>query len=462
MRIAVALASLAALAACRTAGAPQPSRAAPSHGVIGVDAAALEPGFWISRAPAARALVLTPAAIAQQNRALFERDPAIYDLERLPDRLPAADVRGWIEQLSAAPSRTMFDERGDTVTAAQIAALRAELALDQVEGGPPRFGLVTRRADLRTFPTRQRAFNASGGTDIDRWQESAAFPGTPAAVVHQSRDGRWYFVVTPRYRAWVEAERVAVGGRDAVLGYGRREPFVVVTGATVRTVMNPEQPAVSELQLDMGVRVPLRADWPADRPVNGQNPYTAHVVDLPVRGEGGALAFVPALLPRGADVSVGYLRLTGELVLRQSFKFLGERYGWGHSYNGRDCSGFVSDVYHTFGIEMPRNTGDQAVSPALNRVTFTAADSRERRMAVLRDARVGDLIYIPGHTMMVIGHLDGEPYIIHDVTGVSYRGSAGIVRVQLNQVAVTPLFQLAAGPDATWVDRITNIVRMRP
>ena len=77
------------------------------------------------------------------------------------------------------------------------------------------------------------------------------------------------------------------------------------------------------------------------------------------------------------DVATDYLPLTRANVLRQSFKFLGERYGWGHSYNARDCSGFVSEVYRSFGVQLPRNTRDQGVSPALNRIEFTA-DGRSR------------------------------------------------------------------------------------
>ena len=107
------------------------------------------------------------------------------------------------------------------------------------------------------------------------------------------------------------------------------------------------------------------SDWPAEKPVNGQHPYTAHVVELPMRAADGSLHFTPALLPRTADVAADYLPLTRANLLRQSFKFLGERYGWGHSYNARDCSGFVSEVYRSFGVQLPRNTRDQGVSPAL-------------------------------------------------------------------------------------------------
>ena len=134
---------------------------------------------------------------------------------------------------------------------------------------------------------------------------------------------------------------------------------------------------------------------------------------------------MPALLPRIADVSADYLPLTRANIIRQAFKFLGERYGWGHSYDARDCSGFVSEVYRSFGVQLPRNTRDQSVSPALNRLAFSAADGRDKRMAAVRELQVGDLVYIPGHVMMVIGHDDGMPYVIHDTNGGSWLGADG-------------------------------------
>jgi hypothetical protein len=87
----------------------------------------------------------------------------------------------------------------------------------------------------------------------------------------------------------------------------------------------------------------------------------------------------------------------------------------------------------------------------------------DARLAVLRSLAVGDLIYIPGHVMMVIGHEDGLPYLIHDTTGISYRdGSGRTRRVSLNGVAVTPLAPLLLSGDRPLVDGITNIQRIRP
>ncbi len=434
----------------------------PPHGVIGVSDAHLDPQYWIGREIDARRVVLDDQAIAAQNSRLVELDPSVHDVEQLPAELDGGQVRQWLSDLSARPTIALYDENGGELQAAELDALVASTAADAIAQQPAtRFGLAVRRADLRTFPTRQRIFYTSESADIDRFQESALFPGTPVAIVHESRDGEWWFVVSPMYMAWVEKRHIAEGDARAVFEYTRKSPYVVVTGATVATVYTREMPAVSALQLDMGVRVPVVADWPADRQVNGQHPYAAHVIELPVRAADGTLRFSPALLPRTADVAREYLPLNRANLLRQSFKFLGERYGWGHSYNARDCSGFVSEVYRSFGVRLPRNTRDQGVSPALNRVALRDVESHEARQALLRDLEVGDLVYIPGHVMMVIGHDNGTPYVIHDTTGISYRRADGATtRVRLNGVSVTPLAPLLID-GAPMVESITNILRIR-
>ena len=459
-RVATLLVTCAVVGACVS---PSEPAAIPDHGVIGVRDAHLDANYWIRREPAAGRTVLDENAIAAQNQRLTQLDPSVFDLEKLPATLERQQVVKWIEDMSSRPEVPMYDESGRALDAPTLDMLVASTAVDAVPASQAtRYGLVVRRADLRTFPNRLRAFNSPDNADIDRFQESALFPGTPVAVAHESRDGHWWFVVSPLYAAWLEKDTVALGSADEVRSYTRKVPYLVVTGATAQTVYTRERPEVSELQLEMGVRVPLLADWPADRSVNGQHPQAAHVIELPIRAADGTLRFAPALLPRTADVARDYLPLNRANVLRQSFKFLGERYGWGHSYNARDCSGFVSEVYRSFNVRLPRNTRDQSVSPALNRVSFTAQDSAAERLAVLNQLEVGDLVYIPGHVMMVIGYDGGEPYVIHDTTGITYRrDDGGTRRLQLNAVSVTPLLPLL-GDERPMVDRVTHILRIRP
>lgn len=456
-----------ALALCLLAFPPlamsAPDPGAPLPYVIGLHEAYLTPQYWAARLDDADALLLDRAQIDAQNARTRAQDSHIHDIAALPARLPAAQVHASITALSRWPTRALYDDQGQAIAPALRASIEANLDLDAINAPTaPQYGLVVKRAALRTFPTSQRVFSTVGDTDIDRFQESALFPGDKVAVVHRSADGRWLFVHSERYSAWIEAESVATGDKTSVLGYAAKGPYRIVTGAAAHTAFTPEEPRVSRLQLDMGVRLPVLAEWPAATPVNGQQAHASWVVQLPVREPDGRLRLVPALLPRSQDTAAEYLPLTPRLLQQQAFKFLGERYGWGHDYDARDCSGFVSEIFRSFGVLLPRNTGAQAVSPALDRMPFTASMGKLARDRAVAGLQVGDLVYIPGHVMMVIGHVAGRTWVIHDTAGGSWIGADGMrVQAQLNGVSVTPLEPMMASDTLRYIDRITDIQRLR-
>ncbi|NIK10508.1 cell wall-associated NlpC family hydrolase [Xanthomonas arboricola] len=446
------------------AAAANPATPTPHTAPFAASDAQLGADYWIQRSRNAQTLRMTAAQIASLNARLLRDDGSMHDLSQLAEVLPAAEVRARIEARSATPTRALYDSNGRSIDASHLATLRQALALEALPAQvAPRFALVVQRAALRTFPTAQRVFSTTDDHDIDRFQESALYTGTPVAVLHTSADGAWHFVLAANYAAWIAADRIALGTRREVLGYARRRPQLLVTGARVQSAYTPDVPAVSALTLDMGTSVPLLGDWPPQQPVNGQLPQAAYVVQLPLRGNNGRLQLVPALIPRGADVRLGPLPATPAALLQQAFKFLGERYGWGNDYDARDCSGFVLDVYRSLGIALPRNTGDQARSPALLGVPFQTQAPLPQRLQQLARLQVGDLIYIPGHVMLVIGHEHGAPWVIHDVAGAHYRDAAGSVqRSRLNGVSVTPLLPLLASDGTPFVDHITRIQRIAP
>ncbi len=444
---------------------PTPVQMAPAYaGIIGLEEALLTPQPWIAQLPDADTLILDRAGIAAQNLRMRQLDASIIDLHKLPATLPRTLVREHIDAISSAPTRTLYDVQGRQVSATQLQAIAANLGLEAIPASRPiQYGLVVHRAALRTFPTDLRVFSSKGDTDIDRFQESALFPGDAVAVLHESADGKWVFVASERYAAWMEKRFVGIGSADQVFGYGKEGPYRVITGATATTAYTPEEPRVSNLQLEMGVRVPVLADWPVMDTVNGQQAHAAHVIQLPVRNDDGSLALVPALLPRSQETSDDYLPLTRANLITQAFKFLGERYGWGHSYDTRDCSGFVSEIYRSFGVLLPRNTSAQAISPALDRLPFTDKDDTATREAAIADLQVGDLVYIPGHVMMMLGTANGMTWMIHDTSGGSWFDADGKrIHAQLNGVSVTPLEPMMASDTASYIDRMTNIQRIRP
>jgi cell wall-associated NlpC family hydrolase len=422
---------------------------------VGLPAAAdpLTAEHWIARCPEPHRLLADAHAVAALNRRMLAEEPSLNDLSAVPATLAGDDVRARIEGAGRLPEHALVFGDGSPAGDDDRRRWRDSFALDAVPSRVElRFAVVVRRTAVRLIPTRERVHRQPGETDIDRFQETAFFPGTPVAVLHASADDGWRFVLGPTYAGWVEADAVAAGPREDVLGYAARASRVV-TDARVTTAVAPEAPAISSLVLDMGTTLPELREWPGDAAVNGQSPAASIVVQLPLRGPDGALRLAPALVPRSAGTHDGPLPATRAAVLRQAFRFLGERYGWGHDLDGRDCSGFVCDVYRSLGIVLPRNTRDQAVCPALDTTAVTADTPPARRLAAVRDLLPGDLVFTRRHVMMVVGHDDRGPWVIHDTHDGRVAGAAA------NGVVVQP-FESVDDGDA--LDAVTAVARVLP
>jgi cell wall-associated NlpC family hydrolase len=419
--------------------------------------------FWIDRTERVDELLAGPADVARIVSDAFANDPNMVDLAVFPDTVTGTEVADRIRSISKPYPQELFYRDGCAVTAADYDRYARNLNLerlpDQVD---VRLGMVLRRADMRTWPTQDIVFKTQETFDLDRFQENGLFPADVVAVLHESADGQWYFVQSYNYAAWVLQDRIVTGDREAILQYRDAERFLIVAGGKVTTNFNPKVAAISELQLDMGVRLPLLDPDRIEHNIDGQNTKSSHPVLLPARSENGALEFRTALIARNQDVCVGYMPYTRRNILHQSFKFLGERYGWGHSYNARDCSGLVMEVYKTFGILLPRNSSQQRNSPIGNNTFFGASDHKAEKIRILATCDVGDLLYCPGHVMLYLGTVDGEPYVIHSLFGAGWADEDG--RFQegvLNGVSVTPLRQIYMSPDATYFDQLYSIKQIR-
>ena len=78
------------------------------------------------------------------------------------------------------------------------------------------------------------------------------------------------------------------------------------------------------------------------------------------------------------------------------------------------------------------------------------------------DARLGDLVWYPGHVMLYLGTVDGEPYVIHSLFGAGWsEEDGGFQEGVLNGVAVTPLRQIYMSPEATYFDQLYSIKQIR-
>ncbi|MGR3980962.1 NlpC/P60 family protein [Pseudoalteromonas sp. 1181_04] len=429
--------------------------------VIGVTQSQLTPQHWLSQVT--DKTLMSAAQIAAFNKQLIADNEHIVDPLDFASQLTREQLKAYILSISAVPKIPRFYPNGVALSNKHFAKYLANLNLDAVtDNNQVSYAMVVKRSVLRTFPTSDRVLNSGLDNDLDRFQESGLFPGDTVAILHESADKKWLLVRAYNYLAWAPKADIAISNKSTLREFKNNDDFLLITGAKVNTAYVPNDATTSQVQLDMGVRLPL---MPADKTphlLNGQNTYANYVVQLPTRGEQGQLVIKPALISRSSDVHLGYLPYTQQHLIKQGFKFLGERYGWGHDYNGRDCTGFVGEIYKSFGLLMPRNSGQQGKGEYGTNHRFDKTSNESDKLAVVNNMQVGDLIYIPGHVMMYLGEQDGQPYVIHDVKGLGYNKADGsFYSSSLNGVSVTPLLPLRLSQTQSYLDRTYNIKRIR-
>lgn len=413
----------------------------------------LQLNYWLQKTAAAEQPLLSLAEIKRFNQHLINILPDVVDVFAEPDSYPAATVKKMIVDLSHASTNPRFNQAGALLTTQHWQYYEQGLALGQLPSKvAASFALVTSRGNLRTFPTQDAVFSSETDQQLDRFQETAVFPGEALQVLHYSQDRQWAFVRHYHYNGWLATAHFALAEKSVVQQFVEATDFILITGARAATNVTSEMPLTSAVQLEMGVKLPRVRQHQSV--IHGQNAAFSYVVQLPIRQPDGSLQLESALIGRNQDVAEHYLALTKANILGQAFKFLGERYGWGHDLNARDCSGFIGEVFRSFGFMLPRNTGSQGLEN-FGAVRQLAGTSLQEKQQSLLQAQAGDLIFIPGHVMLVLGQDQGETFVIHDVAGLHYFKTDGsYYDSRLNGVSITPLSPLQRNPQQSYMDGI--------
>ncbi|MFH0985141.1 MAG: NlpC/P60 family protein, partial [Candidatus Omnitrophota bacterium] len=240
-----------------------------------------------------------------------------------------------------------------------------------------------------------------------------------------------FYVQAPYVWGWVKAKDVALfEGREDLKTRLKSGGFLVVTGESVRVFSDATLKDVFQ-RPSMGTVIPMASSK------SSEGPYP---VWMPTRKEGGEVKLKKCYISRKSDVTKGFPVYSQANVIRQAFKLLGERYGWGGMYNGRDCSGFVHDVFLSFGVDLPRDSKQQSmVGTQLG--YFQPFQDDEARKAALKSARPGiTLLKMPKHQMLYLGMVNDQFYVIHS-TWAERTGEDRLAdeKKRINQVVVSDL-----------------------
>lgn len=398
-------------------------------------------------------VVMDNDQIDQYNKANINAGKPFEDIRNYPETLTKQELTDKIKSVSAQPTADRYDSNGNKITQAFYDDLKNNLNLDNIgDTNTVQYGISVIRTNMRTFPTTTPIFSSVDNYEFDRFQETAVYAIEPMAILSTSKDGQWYFGQMYNYLAWIPVKDVALTSKAELFNLVDTKNFLVVTGNSVRTNYNALCAGVSEVQLDMGVKVPLASSDEIDDKVFDQNPSGNYVVKLPTRNDQGQMIIQQGLIPIGQDVHVGYLPYTNNNIIKEVFKGLGLRYGWGGIFNGRDCSATVMDAYRTVGLNLSRNTGEQEKT-AVGTSYSMAGMTRDERESLLDTLEPGTALYMRGHAMIYIGKYKGKHYMIHDFSGFYNNGKY----LNSRELIVTPVeIGNNASGTVTYMDVLTS------
>ncbi|MFX4262792.1 stalk domain-containing protein [Pelotomaculum propionicicum] len=410
--------------------------------------------FWIGKLSDPDSVIMSQGEISAFNRDIIQAQPGlVFDLTDYPSSISGSVLSNLVTNRPFPVDEERYCN-GWLVERAYYDNLLRQMNLPGIgESNKVAWAVTVRRSNIRTFPTYDESLEAPDDIEFDLFQETAVSPAEPVLVLHRSLDGSWCFVQIYNYNGWMPAADLAVAeDKDIWLEYVRPENYLVVTGNKVGIYFRQDNFAAELVELTMGARVPLAGE--------GKESSGAYSVKLPVRGDNGELLVEAASIPAGSDVSVGYMRYTRANIIRQAFKILGERYGWGGMFNGRDCSAFVMDVYKSFGLMLPRN-GDEQERSAGRTASFESLGT-EQRYGLVASLLPGASLHTPTHEMLYLGEHNGLHYVIHDITSYGEINSDGSIgKAVLNRVAVTDL-SLTRRNGMTFIDSLTGGKQIEP
>ncbi len=340
-------------------------------------------------------IILASDEIRAMNERIVRDCPAVVDIAALPETMDGASVRALIEAY-AIPGGELIDRDGAAFDETRRQAMLDNRALDAIgETVTVRPAVITSRCNMKSFPTELHLYNQPDRR-YSQIQETELIVGFPVWILHESADGAFLFVQSYYYAGWIPTEAAALCSAEDFARFAVRENYA--------TVLSPKC-VVDDVRLDMGAALPL-----VDETEDGCR------ILLPRRADDGTLSLTETLLSAD-DGTSGSLPFTAANFYNQAYAYLGTPYAWGGADDGVDCSGYVCAICRTFGIYLPRNSGEQEAYNGKR--TELTGRSPEDKLAALAEIKGPATLHRKGHVMILLGVRDGVCHIIHAPGGGS-------------------------------------------
>jgi len=206
--------------------------------------------------------------------------------------------------------------------------------------------ITTRRASVKALPTSSAFYRdpkrVGEGFPFDYNQNSALHINVPLYISHYSKDRRWAYVRASYSFGWVKITDFTLVNKDFIKKF-KTGKYAITIKDNLRLYNDKNKPTSI---IKLGALFPISKD--------NSHYLTAKQNSL---GQGQihkVIVKTPNIIARKP------LPFTSKNVAMLAKEFYGEPYGWGGSYECRDCSATTRDFLAPFGIFLRRNSSKQA------------------------------------------------------------------------------------------------------
>ncbi|MDM5271565.1 SH3 domain-containing protein [Sulfurovum sp. zt1-1] len=271
--------------------------------------------------------------------------------------------------------------------------------------------ITIRHTNVKALPTASAFYRdpskTGEGFPFDYNQNSSYHINVPLYVSHFSRDKRWAFVRGSYAFGWVKVEDIALVGNDFIRAF-KNDNYAMTIKDNLRIFKDNNPYSL----IKVGALFPISKDQTSYLIASRDHKGHAHIENL--RAEN------PEFIAKKP------LAFTPENVTKLAKEFYNEPYGWGGSYECRDCSATTRDFLGVFGIFLRRNSGKQAEDG--HRISIQGLEKPFKKRKIIKEAEpFRSLLYVPGHIVLYLGQYKGEPVVMHTYWGIRKKDTTKLI-----------------------------------
>jgi len=320
--------------------------------------------------------------------------------------IPEEDF-GW--EIRFITKKPIYRSKGSVIPAAVYNKWIENADYDNIDSKKYK-AITIRRTDVKALPTSSAFYRdprkTGEGFPFDYNQNSALHINIPLYISHFSKDKQWAFVRASYAFGWVKTSDLALVDSHFIETFQNGNYAMVIKDNLRLYNKNKDVSLVK-----VGALFPIAEDQRyivASRDAKGR----AHIEKVQVQ-KPNILAQKP-------------LPFTPKNVAMLAKEFYGEPYGWGGSYECRDCSATTRDFLGAFGIFLRRNSSKQALDG--KSIPIRGLEKHTKKKKIIQEAEpFRSLLYVPGHIVLYLGQYKGEPVIMHTYWGIRKKDTTKII-----------------------------------